>query len=204
MRTSALLPALFIAASASAQVVTNGSWTTTLTSESGGTQTKVSWNIDNYSFSRDWISTTVVATSFGGFASYSPTNVVPFSTLPATTTFAVNTGITYRNTTTNATASVDSLKLELIDIGSQYLAYLLFHSSTGLAMQGNEALVAEGTTTGYAIIDVPYSTFNTGTWTDYNMVLVNAAPIPEPSTYGLMLGGLALAGAAIRRRKISK
>lgn len=30
---------------------------------------------------------------------------------------------------------------------------------------------------------------------------INAAPIPEPSTYGLALGGLALVGAAIRRRR---
>jgi hypothetical protein len=34
-----------------------------------------------------------------------------------------------------------------------------------------------------------------------DLIFAQAAPIPEPSTYGLILGGLALAGAAIRRRR---
>ncbi len=45
----------------------------------------------------------------------------------------------------------------------------------------------------------------TGTRLDLNYIGIGGgAAIPEPSTYGMILGGLALTGAAVRRRKISK
>ena len=49
---------------------------------------------------------------------------------------------------------------------------------------------------GVAIDPSMLSIFDSGT-----SIQLLYAPIPEPSTYGLVLGGLALAGAAVRRRK---
>ena len=49
---------------------------------------------------------------------------------------------------------------------------------------------------GFALDPAFLSLVDTGT-----SIQLQYSPIPEPSTYGLMLGGLALAGAAIRRRR---
>lgn len=67
--------------------------------------------------------------------------------------------------------------------------------NTGVANGGTTAPVAPM----YTINDT-----NDSMSTTLFGVYGGGAPVPEPSTYGLILGGLALAGAAIRRRKAAK
>lgn len=55
------------------------------------------------------------------------------------------------------------------------------------------------------VIGVRFSDF-TSPWLDVSYIgtVGSSSPIPEPSTYGLVLGVLALAGVAIRRRQIKR
>lgn len=61
---------------------------------------------------------------------------------------------------------------------------------------------------GYTFISNRRSSNGGASWSNFLVpfsaeISASAAPIPEPSTYGMILGGLALAGAAIRRRQKS-
>lgn len=78
-------------------------------------------------------------------------------------------------------------------------------SVTGVANNASFAfrvVAGFGTPTAY-VASNPASTYGTSSTWRFDMVTVNAAPVPEAETYAMMLAGLGLVGlAAARRRRV--
>jgi hypothetical protein len=232
MRASALLPALLITASASAQ--TNSAVNITLSSTSGGAATLV-----GYSFTGEWVSEAgqTLPLSVNQYSWFSNFDAIIARTRTseslvnpqvAATTASINTSwsvnlpsITATNLTTNGTANISSFMLG--GGANGYLAFGFAAFSFPLSNQWKNGRTTGdtfrlgGDTTGSFVIDQNFSIFNEGSWSwaeavsntngalfYTSNVTIGSVPVPEPSTYGLALGGLALVGAAIRRRNKPK
>ena len=191
------LALLLTAVACSAQQI---SWTAILTPENGGTKTRISWELSTFDygiFVGDGPAIHSGASFFGG----STNTGAAFNTIPSPASFSLTTDIVFTNLNNSQSVTADTLQFQLTNWEGVSYASIGIVSSNTMAVADNNMIRVTGSPTGTFVFDVAYSTFNAGTWSGGPQSLtITGTPVPEPSTSGLILGGLALAGAAVRRR----
>ena len=116
-----------------------------------------------------------------------------------------STGLVLTNTTTLETTALNYFALTQF---GEFSLFTFISNADPMNIFPGQVAVLSGPTSGSFFSGVPFSSFNAGQWSSNFFgsnfstgLTIGGSAIPEPSTYGLVLGGLALVGAAMRRRK---
>jgi hypothetical protein len=212
-----ILPALLAVGVVTAQAANTASFNLNITSANGGADTLISWSYTGTPTLALPIDTSTTGIGFvTGFLSDPPAMTVTGSDVDAYTgataqITGLSTGLVLTNTTTLVSYALSDFMLMQAG-GNDYFLFSwpgAFEGTNMLSINVGEVAVLSGPTSGSFLAGVPFSSFNAGQWSaDLDLfsnftadTTIGGSPIPEPSTYGLVLGGLALVGAAMRRRK---
>lgn len=84
--------------------------------------------------------------------------------------------------------------LRLVDVNNtlSFAGFALDTAATNYAQFNDSRITRQGSTIFINLVDLPGKAGQ--------QILLSAAPVPEPGSWALMLGGLALLGGAVRRR----